>query len=53
MIADAVFLLSVGLSGVVSLILMSKTVLSSRKVVRIPVRMDEDVSLRRIDVRRS
>lgn len=52
MIENTLLFLSIGIVGALSLILMSKTVLSSREVVRIPVRMDDDVAVRKIDVQR-
>jgi hypothetical protein len=53
MIENSLLFLSIGIVGALALILVSKTELRSNEVIRIPVRMDEEASTRRIDIRRS
>ncbi len=52
MIENTLLFLSIGIVGALSLILVKLTALKSREVIRIPVRMDEDATLRRIEIRR-
>lgn len=53
MIVNILLFISIGIIGALSLILVKLTALRSRELIRIPVRMDEDAALRRIEIRRS
>lgn len=53
MIENTLFFLSIGIVGALSLILVIKVALRSNDAVRIPVRLDEEATFRRIEIKRS
>ncbi len=52
MIENTLLFLSSGIVGALSLVVVKLTALKSREVIRIPVRMEEDATLRKIEIRR-